>query len=466
MILRTHILTRRAIALVAAIAVVGAVGVTAGSATSSANHYLGSISSVALNRPVVGMAATPAGGGYWLAAADGGVFTFGNAKYHGSSSKHSLRAPIVGIASTRSGKGYWLVAADGGVFSFGDARFHGSAGRRRLVAPIVGITRTRSGHGYWLAAADGGVFSFGDAQFHGSAGRRALTSPVVAIASTRGGHGYWLAARNGGVFSFGDARYQGSARGTIGSGHITGITAMASGAGYWLVARNGATYAFGHAHDYATQFPSGSTALSGRGNTAVAIVASTPGGYWVASRRGTVGVSSLRRTPAVKVTAAAPAAGGPVNKPRVTLQLLIRMNAERKARHLAPFAWDGLLARRADAWARSLLIANGFKHQNLGSIANAAKGRFAEVGENLFSGTGGAADAGTAHLALMNSTEHRMNLLLPQGQLVGISAMCLQGKLMVVEDFAIRMGSRLPPPSQGIPALDPIISTNEGGAGC
>ena len=35
-------------------------------------------------------------------------------------------APIVGIAATPSGKGYWLVAADGGVFTFGDAPFLGN----------------------------------------------------------------------------------------------------------------------------------------------------------------------------------------------------------------------------------------------------------------------------------------------------------------------------------------------------
>ena len=464
MILQTHILTRRALAELLEIALVVAVSMTAVGATSSTNHYLGSVSRVSLHRPIVGMAATPSGRGYWLAAADGGVFTFGNATYHGSTSKHALRKPIVGIASTRSGKGYWLVAADGGVFTFGDARFHGSTGGRHLVAPIVGITRTRSGHGYWLAAADGGVFSFGDARFHGSAGGRALTSPIVGITRTRGGHGYWLAAADGGVFSFGDARNHGSARGLAGRGRIAGISAMSSGAGYWVVARTGATYAFGHAHGYATQFPSGATSVAGGGNAAVGIVASTPGGYWVASRRGAVGISNLRRIPAVKI-APAPASG-PVAKPRVTLQLLLRMNAERKARHLAPFAWDGLLARRANAWAHSLLVAHGFRHQDLGGIANAARGRFAEVGENLFSGTGGAADAGTAHMALMHSTEHRENLLLPQGQLVGIAAMCLNGKLMVVEDFAIRMGAPMPPPHQGIPALDPIIASNEGGAGC
>ena len=35
-------------------------------------------------------------------------------------------APIVGGFATPTGQGYWLVAADGGVFAFGDARFMGN----------------------------------------------------------------------------------------------------------------------------------------------------------------------------------------------------------------------------------------------------------------------------------------------------------------------------------------------------
>jgi hypothetical protein len=38
----------------------------------------------------------------------------------------NVNAPIVGIAGTPSGKGYWLVAADGGVFAFGDAPMLGN----------------------------------------------------------------------------------------------------------------------------------------------------------------------------------------------------------------------------------------------------------------------------------------------------------------------------------------------------
>ena len=39
-----------------------------------------------------------------------------------------LTQPIVAAAVTPSGSGYWLVAADGGVFAFGDAGFFGSTG--------------------------------------------------------------------------------------------------------------------------------------------------------------------------------------------------------------------------------------------------------------------------------------------------------------------------------------------------
>lgn len=36
-----------------------------------------------------------------------------------------VNAPVVGMAATPTGKGYWVVCADGGVFSFGDAQYFG-----------------------------------------------------------------------------------------------------------------------------------------------------------------------------------------------------------------------------------------------------------------------------------------------------------------------------------------------------
>ena len=63
-------------------------------------------------------AAAPDGGGYWLAASDGGIFAFGDAPFKGSAGSLPLQAPITGIASAAPGAGYWLVASDGGVFAF------------------------------------------------------------------------------------------------------------------------------------------------------------------------------------------------------------------------------------------------------------------------------------------------------------------------------------------------------------
>ena len=107
--------------------------------------------------------------------------------------------------------GYWLVAADGGIFTFGDAQFYGSTGNIRLNKPIVGMTATPSGQGYWFTASDGGVFAFGDAQFYGSLGSTPQSRPIVSITSTSDGGGYWFTNNNGAVSEFGDATYWGSA---------------------------------------------------------------------------------------------------------------------------------------------------------------------------------------------------------------------------------------------------------------
>jgi hypothetical protein len=185
--------------------------------------YLGDLSATTLNQPIVGMATTPDGGGYWMVASDGGIFAFGDAQFHGSTGNIALNKPIVGMASTPSGNGYWLVASDGGIFSFGDAQFHGSTGNITLNKPIVGMASTPSGNGYWMVATDGGIFSFGDANFHGSTGAIKLNQPIVGMTPTVDGGGYWLAAADGGIFTFGDATFDGSLGG-LGITNAVGIT--------------------------------------------------------------------------------------------------------------------------------------------------------------------------------------------------------------------------------------------------
>jgi hypothetical protein len=209
--------------------------------------FHGSLGNIVLNKPIVGMAATPSGNGYWLVASDGGVFTEGDAKFYGSTGNIHLNKPIVGMASTPDGKGYWLVASDGGIFSFGDAQFYGSLGNIVLNKPIVGMASTPDGSGYWLVASDGGIFSKGDAVFHGSQGATVLNQPIVGMAATPDGGGYWLVASDGGIFTHGDATFYGSQGATRLNQPIVGMAATPDGGGYWLVASDGGIFSHGDA---------------------------------------------------------------------------------------------------------------------------------------------------------------------------------------------------------------------------
>jgi hypothetical protein len=90
------------------------------------------------------------------------------------------------------GKGYWLAASDGRVFAFGDARSYGSAVGGLLNGHIVAMAPTSNGRGYWLATSNGQVFAFGDAPLYGTAASVVGRDPITAIAVATGGRGYWL----------------------------------------------------------------------------------------------------------------------------------------------------------------------------------------------------------------------------------------------------------------------------------
>jgi hypothetical protein len=205
--------------------------------------FFGSTGNIRLNRPIVGMTPTATGGGYWLTASDGGIFAFGDARFQGSTGNITLAKPVVGMAATPSGGGYWLVASDGGIFAFGDARFLGSTGNIRLAQPIVGMAATATGKGYWLLARDGGVFAFGDARFLGAAAEANLT--FAAMGATPSGHDYWLASRDDRTYAFGDALDLGSVPRV--RSPIVGIAPTPSGSGAWLVGSDGGIFSFGDA---------------------------------------------------------------------------------------------------------------------------------------------------------------------------------------------------------------------------
>ncbi|WP_298344860.1 G1 family glutamic endopeptidase [Ferrimicrobium sp.] len=239
--------------------------------------------SVSGSHTIVGAAPTPDGGGYWIVTKSGHVYAYGDAKYYGDtytdgltglSGSKPLNAPIVGIAADPSGGGYWLVASDGGVFNFGNAPFLGSTytygvtgllGAKPLNAPITAIVSTSSGEGYWLIAKDGGVFDFGNAPFLGStytygltglSGSKPLNAPIIGAIATPSGNGYYMVGADGGVFDFGDAKFSGSTYG-LGYTGLSGahpLPAKASslmqnpnGSGYYVILGNGQVLAIGGA---------------------------------------------------------------------------------------------------------------------------------------------------------------------------------------------------------------------------
>ena len=215
-----------------------------------------------LNKPVVGMAAVPGGGGYWLVASDGGIFSFGSGpvlRLHGQHACSTSRSS--GMAATADGGGYWLVASDGGIFAFGDAAFHGSTGSLVLNKPVVGMIAGPGGAGYFLVASDGGIFSFGSAPFYGSLGGVPLKHPIVAAAATPTFNGYWFTDSTGLVSNFGQASYYGSAPSPLFRPIVGMAEAPGTGASSVGPTRRGPT-ATTSATSSATSFPTADHAIS------------------------------------------------------------------------------------------------------------------------------------------------------------------------------------------------------------
>jgi N-acetylmuramoyl-L-alanine amidase-like protein len=133
-------------------------------------RFLGSVPALPVG-PIVGMAATPTGDGYWLTSSEGRVFAFGDAVLNAAAAGRAdsgltagppSRAPIVSMAASPSGRGYWLVASDGGVFAV-NVPFRGSVPQHQTYGRAVQLRVTDSGDGYYVAGGDGAMFAFGDA---------------------------------------------------------------------------------------------------------------------------------------------------------------------------------------------------------------------------------------------------------------------------------------------------------------
>jgi hypothetical protein len=180
--------------------------------------------------------------GYWIVNHAGHVFAFGDARSHGDAGSLAPGEQVTTMSATRTNNGYWLFTNRGRVFARGDATFYGDLANVHLNGPVIDSIPTASGRGYYMVASDGGVFAFGDAHFWGSLGATRLNQPIIGLVPTSSGKGYWLDASDGGVFAFGDARF----RGSLGAVHLNRpiVGMVRFGNGYLLAGSDGGVFNF------------------------------------------------------------------------------------------------------------------------------------------------------------------------------------------------------------------------------
>ncbi len=186
---------------------------------------------------------TPSGNGYWIVDSAGHVSAMGDARWMGNADAARLAVgeKVTSISATPTGDGYWLFTTRGRVLPRGDAAFHGDMSAIPLNGPVLDSVPSASGDGYYMVASDGGIFTFGDARFLGSMGDKKLNAPVQSLVPDGDGRGYWLVAADGGVFTF-DAPFRGSMGDTRLNRPVTGMVRF--GNGYLMVAEDGGIFDF------------------------------------------------------------------------------------------------------------------------------------------------------------------------------------------------------------------------------
>lgn len=139
-----------------------------------------------------------------------------------------------------------------------------------------------------------------------------------------------------------------------------------------------------------------------------------------------------------------------------------RVNAERAARGLPALGWNSYLNNNARNWSVHMANTNSFAHSNLYPLLD----HFYVAAENI--GLAGAgARSGALHIAWMNSTGHRVNLLGRNLDVIGIGVYCApDGRMWVTQQFGRWPNSALPTTFGPTPSANPIVKNDGGGATC
>lgn len=144
-----------------------------------------------------------------------------------------------------------------------------------------------------------------------------------------------------------------------------------------------------------------------------------------------------------------------------------RVNAERAERGIAELAWNDDLAAVASDWSEQMADDGDFRHQDLEPLLRGDRlTGFRALGENIFRATG-PVPAGTIHAGWMRSDGHRVNVLNPGFDRIGIGVHCAaDGSVWATQQFGRTTGSDRPAVASSTPPPEPLVRPEDDGPTC
>jgi uncharacterized protein YkwD len=179
----------------------------------------------------------------------------------------------------------------------------------------------------------------------------------------------------------------------------------------------------------------------------------------------------------VPVSGSAPEPAAPTSTPppeeasaaeqAMAQDILDRVNDERAARGLAPVEWDEDLAAVARRWSAEMARTGRLRHQDIGGLlGREGLSDLQGIGENVFQSTG-PVPAGTIHAGWMRSDDHRVNVLNPGWNRLGVGVQCAaDGSVWATQEFGRTTGADLPAAATTTPPLEPLVHPEDDGPAC
>jgi len=179
-----------------------------------------------------------------------------------------------------------------------------------------------------------------------------------------------------------------------------------------------------------------------------------------------VPVSGPAPEPAAPTSTPPPvAASGPEHD--MARDILDRVNDERAERGLAPVEWDEELAAVARSWSAETARTGQLRHQDIGALlAREELSDLQGIGENVFQSTG-PVPAGTIHAGWMRSDDHRVNVVNPGWNRLGVGVYCAEdGSVWATQEFGRTTGADRPAVATTTPPPEPLVHPEDDGPTC